>query len=872
MASVQKSVEIIFGGKNEVSKTIGAIEKDFVAFEKSVDKAVKPLADMTGKVLQLDAALAAMVVGGLALAVKAAGDFDESFDKLGQRITASAGDIEKFKGDVMTYASSSTRSLTDINAALAESVQRGVSYKDSLDRLATAEQLAVATHSDLKSSTVLLTTVMNSYGASASEAAHYGDVFTQAVKSGAGEIPQLADEMGKISGIAKGMGIPIETLTSALSALGAYGVDTGTALGGLKFMLSNLLDPSKEAREAAQKLGISFDATAVKTKGLEVIMKQAFEATGGNAEAMKVLFGSVRGLNVAFDLAGDSQGKFRDALEKSRNSTGVMKVEYEKFVNDFGNLNQRLENSFKLTLITIGDKLMPEYGKIAGALGDLMKGIKVGLDKGAFDPLFAELDKVGGGISKWLADVGKAFPDALKQVDFGGLAKAFNEFGKAFVEAFSLDKVNPKQLADSMQLVVDSVTSLIDVTKGIGEVFAPFLNTIKEAIKAFNSLDSDTKTLIGNVLGLSLAFKMFGPVGLILVGLGTDAETMAKVFAVSFGTIENGINTLKIGVLSLAMVFASASEDMAVFLSKVALTDERKAAAAEDLKRTGERVKIIGGLLEQAWTDAAASSTKVVDAFNSTGEATVKATSHADNYAKALGTIPPKVAAITTEIEKLPDKKEITVLVEADGTTIEKAYGIIKKTFPDGQVLYTNVGVQTDGANLDSVKDKIKDAAPDKKTVDIEVKLDTEKIKAQSDIIGKSIEWKAKVDIAQVEGAFKIMEVLVANLGKAMESTGVTLVGMANAVTQNKGWDSSILASFKAEEGRRVDTFAQQKLLTDVQIKYMNAKIEMMKPGNAIVTIDGKGLQPELEAFMFTILKAIQVKANAEGAAFLTGI
>jgi hypothetical protein len=39
-----------------------------------------------------------------------------------------------------------------------------------------------------------------------------------------------------------------------------------------------------------------------------------------------------------------------------------------------------------------------------------------------------------------------------------------------------------------------------------------------------------------------------------------------------------------------------------------------------------------------------------------------------------------------------------------------------------------------------------------------------------------------------------------------------------------------------------------------------------------MISIDGTGLQPHLEAFMWEILGAIQVRANAEGSEFLLGI
>ena len=69
----------------------------------------------------------------------------------------------------------------------------------------------------------------------------------------------------------------------------------------------------------------------------------------------------------------------------------------------FENINQRLINSFQITLYRNRRKTAAAIpGKIAGSLGDLLKGVKVGVDSGAFDPLFKYLDIVGGNIAQWL--------------------------------------------------------------------------------------------------------------------------------------------------------------------------------------------------------------------------------------------------------------------------------------------------------------------------------------------------------------------------------------------------------------------------------------------------------------------------------------
>jgi hypothetical protein len=64
---------------------------------------------------------------------------------------------------------------------------------------------------------------------------------------------------------------------------------------------------------------------------------------------------------------------------------------------------------------------------------------------------------------------------------------------------------------------------------------------------------------------------------------------------------------------------------------------------------------------------------------------------------------------------------------------------------------------------------------------------------------------------------------------------------------------------------------ATEKLI-DTQIDYMKARMRAMEAGDGLIQIDGAGLQPHLEAFMWEILGAIQTRVNEEGHAMLFGI
>jgi hypothetical protein len=63
-----------------------------------------------------------------------------------------------------------------------------------------------------------------------------------------------------------------------------------------------------------------------------------------------------------------------------------------------------------------------------------------------------------------------------------------------------------------------------------------------------------------------------------------------------------------------------------------------------------------------------------------------------------------------------------------------------------------------------------------------------------------------------------------------------------------------------------------QNKLIQAQIDDMKARTDAMNRGDAMITVNGDGLQPHLEAFMFEILKAIQVRASADMQEFLLGV
>ncbi|MCK9362147.1 MAG: phage tail tape measure protein [Syntrophales bacterium] len=892
MADLKKTVEIIFGGKNELSQTIGAIEKDFSVLNSTVSSITSPLAGIADSVVKTDAALAALAIGGLAYAVKTAGEFNGKFGEISTLIKDSGAPIDQFRKDILDYSTSSVKSISDINQAIYNAISAGVDYKSSIAFVNEAEKLSVAGRAGLDATTKVLISTLNAYGESTNKAGKYSDIMFTTVRLGQTTLEELSSSLAMVTGLAATSNIPFETLSAAIAALTVAGLPTSQAITGIRQAIQNIIKPTAEAEKTAASLGLQFNDTALKTRGFEGVLNDAYKATGGNIGKMGELFGSVESLNAVMILGADKTGKFKDALKEMGDSAGATKIAYDKVAQEFDNINQRLANSFKVTLIEIGQKFMPEYGQIAGGLSDLMKGIKVGVDSGAFDPLFNYLDSVAGSIAIWLKGVAEAFPEALSALDFNGLIAALKDLGEAMGGYLGdLDITKADDLAAVLQLVVDIITGLINVTTGMVDAFRPFASTIVDFFTTMAKGGPETQETIGKILAFSKAIEGagLGVVGAIMAidEFGVSMRGLFDTIAGGTTVLWNGFEILLTAIKGMTIIVGGLFVNLLDNLTFGMLPglDTMKAK----LTSWGET---IGDSFVKNGTEAAAGLSRLGDGLMRLGSETGTSRDRVAELKRNLTELPSekttsikmkdmeettaKVAAINKEITELPDLRTVGVKVLADGTSIEKANNMIIERFPDGRILLTNVGVEADAAGISKVQKTLDAAIPKDKQVDIQTKLDVEKIKGQADIIQKSIEWKAKLDIAQVEAAAKALEATFKSIDTSIVSTGDTLSAMlgsyVTALGQQKGGTGVIEQAIKDENDRRNETFELQKGLVMAEADNLKARTESMRSGNAMITINGAGLQPHLEAFMFEILSAIQVQATAEGQKFLVGI
>ena len=137
----------------------------------------------------------------------------------------------------------------------------------------------------------------------------------------------------------------------------------------------------------------------------------------------------------------------------------------------------------------------------------------------------------------------------------------------------------------------------------------------------------------------------------------------------------------------------------------------------------------------------------------------------------------------------------------------------------------------------------------------------------------KNIEAVVSLNIAQVEANAKVLEATFASIDTTITSTGDLLGNLFGSLKDLGGIEQSkIQTQIDLENKRRQDALDIQKTLAESQVDLVHVQIRAMERGDAMIQVDGTGLAPQLEAFMWEILKAIRVKANAEFSNYLLGL
>lgn len=257
---------------------------------------------------------------------------------------------------------------TEIAKAQYQTISAGIATAESAGLVEMAAMAAKAGVSDVTTVIEGSTSIINAWGIAMADSESIFDKLLKTQQRGKTTIGEIAGSIGQVTGLAPQLGITLDEILAAVATLTLSGVDTSTAMTGLKGVMSAIIKPTAEAREEAARLGIQFDAAAVETMGFTNFLAMVMEATDGDAESLAKLFGSVDALSQIMLLGGSSAATYADILDDLGNSAGTLD-------NMFGLRTSSSAERFALALnkinnaaIKLGQSLAPMIGAAADTI------------------------------------------------------------------------------------------------------------------------------------------------------------------------------------------------------------------------------------------------------------------------------------------------------------------------------------------------------------------------------------------------------------------------------------------------------------------------------------------------------------------------
>ena len=286
-------------------------------------------------------------------------------------------DVEALSNNLLHLSNSleGAYSQTELLAASYDVASAGFTDAAEASQILEASALgAVGGMSELGTVSDAVTSVLNAFGLESDKAAKIVDGFIQTQNDGKIIVDQYARQIGRIAPTASAAGISIDELNAAIATITAQGVPVEQTFTGLNQAIVSILKPTGEAEKIAKKLGISFNAAALESKGFEGILSE-IAGSGATTEQLAKLFGSVEAMKAVFPLINDDLVKFNENLLNQANASGValdatdkfqgtLSVQFKGIINQIGNLVRVLDQG-----------LGPAFQEILGTVSKIVGGL-----------------------------------------------------------------------------------------------------------------------------------------------------------------------------------------------------------------------------------------------------------------------------------------------------------------------------------------------------------------------------------------------------------------------------------------------------------------------------------------------------------------
>lgn len=295
--------------------------------------------------------------------------------QLSERDLAALG--EQIRG--LTFDPSIVQGPRELATGLRFIISSGFEGAEALGVLRQAARGATAGNAELASVSKALVGVLNALPRGAISAADVIDILAETVDKGIIEFEDLSNQLGEVLGAVGATQVPFTEVGAAISVITRAGIPAAETMTALNRVLLSFIAPTAEAKELAAELGLEFNVTSLRSKGLVESLREVDQAVGDDTEALKTLFGDTRAVRGALALTRNDLADFTELAEQQTLATQGLGAAQKQLAEQLKSPSVQIKalvSDLENVGITIGNDILPVLLFFVRGARELAQGFK----------------------------------------------------------------------------------------------------------------------------------------------------------------------------------------------------------------------------------------------------------------------------------------------------------------------------------------------------------------------------------------------------------------------------------------------------------------------------------------------------------------
>lgn len=479
--------------------------------------------------------------------LKVASDFDSAMSGVKAISGATGEEFDALRAKAIELGGETAFSANEVAEAMTEMAKAGWDSQQILDGMGGVLDAAAASGENLGTVSTIVADAITGFGMEAKESTRVADLLTQAANSGTIGINDLGESFKYIAPVAGSMGLSIEDVTTALSAMSMSGIKGSQAGTSLRGVLTRMVKPTDQVAAAMDELGIVLTNSDGTFKSLDQILSEMRGSFSGLTDEQKTYYAATlagqEGMSGLLSLLNMSQEEYDEIAASMDNASGVAKETAEVMRDNLSADVEELMGSLESLAITLASLIVP-------ALRDFVQWLTQLINK--FTALSPETQKTILTIAGIAAAIGPVILVIGKLVTAAGsVVTAFGKI-KAAIPAIKAGFVAIKGaiagISAPVIAVVAVIATLVAAFKHLWDTNEEFRNNI---IGIWNEIKD---TLSGFFDGIverlnALGFDFENIMDVLKAAWDAFCSLLAPVFEGVFQNISNILKTVT-GVLT----------------------------------------------------------------------------------------------------------------------------------------------------------------------------------------------------------------------------------------------------------------------------------------------------------------------------------